>query len=90
MDASVANAEGWDAAGEGTLKDLRDEFLKTTVGSSNSVLCLMQYLYNALAKEDGAEATAIKAAIKAGNGVVESDGKLSYGEGSSLAGYPEI
>lgn len=86
---SVANAEGWDAAGEGTLKDLRDEFLKTTVGSSNSVLCLMQYLYNALAKEDGAEATAIKAAIKAGNGVVESDGKLSYGEGSSLAGYPE-
>ena len=86
---SVANAEGWDAAGEGTLKDLRDEFLKTTVGSSNSVLCLMQYLYNALAKEDGAEATAIKAAIKAGDGVVESDGKLSYGEGSSLAGYPE-
>lgn len=86
---SVANAEGWDVAGEGTLKDLRDEFLKTTVGSSNSVLCLMQYLYNALAKEDGAEATAIKAAIKAGDGVVESDGKLSYGEGSSLAGYPE-
>lgn len=86
---SVANTNSWALSEDETLKDLRTEYLKMTAGSSNSVLRLMQYLYDALSGDNDEVAMAIKTAITAGNGVQEIDGTLSYTEGSSLAGYPE-
>lgn len=90
---NVANAGAWSTAGAGTtLGQLRDAYLKATAGSSNSVLRLMQYLYDAVSgittgDPDVAIATAIMTAIKT-TGVEESDGTLSYTAGSTLDGYP--
>ena len=90
---NVANAGNWSTAGAGTtLGKLRTEFLKATAGSSNSVLRLMQYLYDAvsgMATGGDVTATAIKTAITTETGVQESGGTLSYTAGSALAGYPE-
>lgn len=92
---NVANAGTWSSAGgETTLGKLREAYLNATAGSSNSVLRLMQYLYDAvLGMSTGGDAnatiaTAIINAIKT-TGVQESDGKLSYTAGSALDGYPE-
>lgn len=93
---NVANAGTWSSAGgETTLGKLREAYLNATAGSSNSVLRLMQYLYDAVSgMSTGGDANAtiatdIMNAIKAGDGVQESDGKLSYTAESALAGYPE-
>lgn len=89
----VANAGTWSSAdAKTTLGKLRTEYLKATAGSSNSVLRLMQYLYDAvsgMSTGGDATATAIKTAITTETGVQESGGTLSYTAGSALAGYPE-
>lgn len=89
---NVANAEGWDNATINALTDLRTEYLKATAGSSNSVLRLMQYLYDAVKNISGTAdddiATAIKTAITTESGVKEASGTLSF-DGETLAGYPE-
>lgn len=92
---NVANAGTWSSAGgETTLGKLREAYLNATAGSSNSVLRLMQYLYDAVSgmstggDANATIATAIINAIKT-TGVQESGGKLSYTAGSALDGYPE-
>lgn len=94
--SGVANATGWaEVSQDGALKDLRNEYLKATVGSSNSVLCLMQYLYNSVKNISGNEevVNAIKAAILNDGKITAVDAvdgvtTLSYVEGSDLSGYP--
>lgn len=88
---NVANAEGWDNATINALIELRTEYLKATAGSSNSVLRLMQYLYDAVINISGTAddgiAEAIIDAITTETGVTETSGTLSY-DGTTLAGYP--
>ena len=86
----VANAEGWSSATTQTLIDLRTEYLKATAGSSNSVLRMMQYLYDAVKNISGTDATvatAIKNAITTETGVTDNDGTLAF-DGETLSGYP--
>lgn len=86
----VANAEGWSSATSQTLKDLRTEYLKATAGSSNSVLRMMQYLYDAIKNISGTEDAVVGAitnAITTETGVTENEGTLAF-EGETLSGYP--
>ena len=89
---NVANATDWNNATINALIDLRTEYLKATAGSSNSVLRLMQYLYDAVINISGTDdddiAAAIITAITTEPGVTETSGTLSY-DGTTLAGYPE-
>lgn len=89
---NVANATDWNNATINALIDLRTEYLKATAGSSNSVLRLMQYLYDAVINISGTAdddiAAAIITAITTQPGVTETSGTLSY-DGTTLAGYPE-
>lgn len=86
----VANATGWSSATSQTLKDLRTEYLKATAGSSNSVLRMMQYLYDAIKNisEDASVVNAIKSAITTETGIIDNHGTLEF-NGTTLSGYPE-
>lgn len=85
----VANATGWNSATSQTLIDLRTEYLKATAGSSNSVLRMMQYLYDAIKNisEDADVVNAIKSAITTEPGVTLSSETLAF-NGETLSGYP--
>lgn len=85
----VANATGWNSATSQTLIDLRTEYLKATAGSSNSVLRMMQYLYDAIKNisEDADVVSAIKTAITTETGVSDNSGTLEF-SGTTLSGYP--
>lgn len=85
----VANATGWNSATSQTLIDLRTEYLKATAGSSNSVLRMMQYLYDAIKNisKDADVVNAIKSAITTEPGVTLNSETLAF-DGETLSGYP--